>query len=1097
MKQEADFSRKQDLVVPTARLPPIPLSSTPSLSFLPATSSPHSSPLQTFALFPSLAATLDGDSRSRLAASLGDSLRCFARVRQASAGNMGAGAWVLALVWVCWAGRLSNGLEVSTDDHFDYKFDTSYIAMKKAASGINIPNPDMLVIYGLEAAGVYYAAMHGMSYLAYQKLSSNTTKMYAAVLKGECITLEPGDHGRCLTEQEFRVLMLKEARMSLQTAATLTTEAGVLARLQWFMENGVDDIVSIISTSAQNVIRDLFFTFVGPVQNLWFRIVKFQSILVNRYTSGTGATDKLVWTADAVASELTYTKALPCHSSTAIGTPGPLEYAVTWIFKMRKEVRDADKKEFDRVLEDLYAKLVAGETEDALEFANHFLSKSMDRLGPKVFSRYMEQPMHNEILRLSVPLPPNLEDTNPLGVPKSQYESEVSPTENMIHHYLDEAAEESVGRLLFDHFVSVMGDGVGVSRWRQGVNGGRLPLYSARIQQLGRRISRLLYCILVVGTMLIERCAFVVVAVVVVSLVCAAEQGRDEDSGSGNKTEGSTRKRRSYGDDLFSWNYEKVEVASRGWKAHDLREKLMPVVLKIGGTVYTSLSATLNVKSYVNAATKVATRTMNENEHFKPLCASGNLTGITPCTVGHVVLKALSLSTGVTGAITEAYVRTRLNSSIETFRIITDGVFMLITEAVSTELVMLGHFIKMAQNFGSTLAARYFKGPLTVKGTEKAFVKACDNLYAAGSDFFLMSRMVIEHTLGRVSKEINSTTADLAPQFLKYFKNITKRGITEEYTASPFPPLSYFWDMAALEYAVSVLTDMSVIANQTLNEAADESGEDTFVKKAYISNVAYAASAGLNDTAAHLKNDELKAALDSATNGLRMAVYAYHEAGHDIPNEQGPEALLDNLESFMESLRPSSEVGALVDVDKLRSASGVASAFGVADTMELSYRELFSFFVPTDLGHLVTMVTELSKVIPKAYNKYFVFRVMGAPRIVKRQAYSSDPSYDSKSNSAPGGAFAWAKLMSSLAPSGPPGLQGRKFKEMIKIVLKHGNVQFLYKMQEPAACEADPECRETFGRIATEIGKVMGVDIRPGSVMPLSAPIKGGKRTYG
>ncbi|XP_063861417.1 uncharacterized protein LOC135101414 [Scylla paramamosain] len=415
---------------------------------------------------------------------------------------MGAGAWVLALVWVCWAGRLSNGLEASTDDHFDYKFDTSYIAMKKAASGINIPNPDMLVIYGLEAAGVYYAAMHGMSYLAYQKLSSNTTKMYAEVLKGECITLEPGDHGKCLTEQEFRVLMLKEARMSLQTAATLTTEAGVLARLQWFMENGVDDIVSIISTSAQNVIRDLFFTFVGPVQNLWFRIVKFQSILVNRYTSGTGATDKLVWTADAVASEV-YTiigaiisKQYPVakfyysteervgqfcvmfqdHLKAVLnlptanihqGSPMPftnrywdaraLEYAVTWIFKMRKEVRDADKKEFDRVLEDLYAKLVAGETEDALEFANHFLSKSMDRLGPKVFSRYMEQPMHNEILRLSVPLPPNLEDTNPLGVPKSQYESEVSPTENMIHHYLDEAAEESVGRLLFDHFVSVMG----------------------------------------------------------------------------------------------------------------------------------------------------------------------------------------------------------------------------------------------------------------------------------------------------------------------------------------------------------------------------------------------------------------------------------------------------------------------------------------------------------------------------------------------------------------------------------------------------------------------------------------------------------------
>ncbi|XP_045134069.1 uncharacterized protein LOC123517727 [Portunus trituberculatus] len=595
--------------------------------------------------------------------------------------------------------------------------------------------------------------------------------------------------------------------------------------------------------------------------------------------------------------------------------------------------------------------------------------------------------------------------------------------------------------------------------------------------------------------MLIQRCALAMVCVAAISLVCVADQARGKDRVSRNTTEGSTRARRSYRDNVFSWNYEKVEVAARGWKAHDLRGKLMPVLLKIGGTVYTSASAALNVKSYVNAASKFATHTMNENKHFKPLCAFGNLTGITPCTVGHVVLNAFTLYTGVTGAITEAYVRTRLNSSIETFRIITDGVFMLITEAVSTELVMLGHFIKMAQNFGSALAARYFRGPLPVKGTEKAFVKACDSLYAAGSDFFLMSRMVIEHTLSRVNKEINSTIADLAPQFLKFFKNITKRGITEEYTTSPFPPLSYFWDMAALEYAVSVLTDMRVIANQTLNEVADEGGEDAF-KKAYISNVAYAASAGLNRTTAHLKNDELKAALVSATNGLRMAVYTYHEAGNDIPGEQGSEALIDNLESFVESLRLSSEEGALADLDKLRSVSGVASMFGVEDTMQLSYRELFSFFVPTDLDHLVTMVTELSKAISKGYNKQLGFLVSGEPRIVKRETYSSDSSYDYKPDTAPGGAFAWAKLMSILAPSGPPGLQGDKFKEVIKIILKHGNLQFLYKMQEPATCETDPECRETFIRIATEIGKVVGIDIRPG-VMPLSVHIKGGKRTYG
>ncbi|MPC37247.1 uncharacterized protein LOC123517668 [Portunus trituberculatus] len=416
---------------------------------------------------------------------------------------MGVSARMLALVWLCWAGRLCDGLEASTDDHFDYKFDSSYIAMKKAANGISILNPDMLVIYGLEAAGLYYAATHGLSYLAYQKLSSNTTKMYAAALNGKCITLEQGDHGKCLTERDFRVMMIKEARMALQDAATLITEAGVRARLQWFIENGVDDVVSILSTSAQNVIRDLFFTFIGPLQNLWIRIDKFQSILVDRYSSGTGGTDKLVWTTDGVASEVyaiigaiiskQYRVARFYYSTEervgqfcvmfrdhmeAVsnlpmanmhqGSPLPfidrywdaraLEYAVTWIFKMRKEVRDADKKEFEKVLADLYDKLVAGENEEALELANHFLSKSMDMLGPKVFSKYLEQPMHNEILRLSIPVPPNLEDTNPSGVPKSQHEFEVSLIENTIHQFLDETAEDSVGRLLFNHIVSVTGD---------------------------------------------------------------------------------------------------------------------------------------------------------------------------------------------------------------------------------------------------------------------------------------------------------------------------------------------------------------------------------------------------------------------------------------------------------------------------------------------------------------------------------------------------------------------------------------------------------------------------------------------------------------
>lgn len=418
-----------------------------------------------------------------------------------SAFSMGAGElMVVALVWLCWVCHCS-GLEVSSDDHV-YKFDNNYIAMKKAAGGINIPNPDMLAIYGLEIAGLYYAATHKMSYLAYEKLSSNTANMYAAVLNGECIKPQPGDHGRCLTERESRLLVVREVRMALQAAATLSTEAGVRARLQWFLEGGVDDIVSIISSSAVDVIRDLFSALVDPIKKLWFRFDKLKSILVNRYTFGTGSADKLVWTADMVTSEvyaiigaiiknqyrvaefyrstvdrvgefsvifqdhLAAVRNLP-KASMHRDSPIPfinrywdaraLEYAVTWIFKMRKEVRHADKEEFYKVLGDLYHKLVAGDTEEALELANHFLSKSMDMLGPKVFSNYLGQPFSNYVLGMSIPVPPNFEDMNPFGVWKSQYESEISATENLIHHYLDEAAEESLSRVLFDLLVSMVG----------------------------------------------------------------------------------------------------------------------------------------------------------------------------------------------------------------------------------------------------------------------------------------------------------------------------------------------------------------------------------------------------------------------------------------------------------------------------------------------------------------------------------------------------------------------------------------------------------------------------------------------------------------
>lgn len=604
-----------------------------------------------------------------------------------------------------------------------------------------------------------------------------------------------------------------------------------------------------------------------------------------------------------------------------------------------------------------------------------------------------------------------------------------------------------------------------------------------------------------------------VMAAMVAALVCAADrqqvaEGEPEGAAVPNfMPEGSTRERRSYRAHVFSWNYEKVEVAAQGWKTRDFRLKMIPILVKLFGTVYnTTTSAPLKARPYLNMVNKYVKRATGENEVFSQ-CDSEpvNTFGMSECNLNTAVLEIMSLSCSITGAITEAYVRTRLNSTTEKFKLITDGMFQLVTEAVSTELVMLGHFFRMAHQFGSVVVQRYFQSPLPVKGTEKDFVKACDNMYAALADFLLMSSMVSDHTRSGINSEMNST--GLAPEFLKYLEDMVGRGITPEYDNSPFPPLSYYWDMAALEYAVSILSDINVIANHTLSEAVEESGNDAFQDEAFISNVAYAASAGLNDTSDHLKRDGLKAALKSATDGLRMTVYAYSEAGLDIPREAGSVALLDNLESFLKTLKQT-----FVDVEMVKSISGVASVFGLNNnSIEVSYRELIDFFVPTDYDHLMTMVTQISSTVSKIHKNGFTLNMFRTTKgedvpdsdlskldllkmahIVKRNVPNLETS-----DSAPDisqqtqikhlkNCYVVNSHLSSETTA--PGVSRPTHSTQIKrcswsdvrplmnLMLRPGNLEFLLKVADPVVCGSDPKCQESYNKIANEIRAGLGTD---------------------
>lgn len=417
----------------------------------------------------------------------------------------GGGVWVAALLWIGVASSLCGAVKdplQETPDHMDYKFDSNYIAMKKAANSVNIPNPDVMVMHGVETAGFYYAVTHRLAGPLYRHLSKNASEVYVAVVNGMCMSPPSNSAATCLTEREARALLLKEARLALHSAAAMIAEAGVKARLQWFKENGVDDIVLIISANAQNLLRDVFAAVYAPAISLSKQIFKFRSILVERYLSGSGSADKMVAAADAVSSEVytiigaiiskqypifkfyhstqervdQYNVMFQDHLETVLSSPQlhmykdspypfisrywdarALEYAVTWLFRMRKEAQGSDIKEFDKVLMELYTKLEGGENEEALQYANHLLSKAMDRLGHKIVSKYLNQPpLQIAISGLPLPLPLYLQDLNPLGVPRSLRATETSSTEKFLQHYLDEVEEDSASKHLFEQLVSLM-----------------------------------------------------------------------------------------------------------------------------------------------------------------------------------------------------------------------------------------------------------------------------------------------------------------------------------------------------------------------------------------------------------------------------------------------------------------------------------------------------------------------------------------------------------------------------------------------------------------------------------------------------------------
>ncbi|XP_050738035.1 uncharacterized protein LOC127009222 isoform X1 [Eriocheir sinensis] len=357
----------------------------------------------------------------------------------------------------------------------------------------------------------------------------------------------------------------------------------------------------------------------------------------------------------------------------------------------------------------------------------------------------------------------------------------------------------------------------------------------------------------------------------------------------------------------FSTNYMNLVVAAKGWKDHSLREVVVPLVYK--ASVLSCFLETKNRSVVLETILGTPIGSIEDNKGFFDPCDKTNLkhAGLATCSVTKGLLHGVGVAAATAGHLSEAYVRTVLLADREVFKNFNNELFSVITESLSTNLVMLKHVFKMAVNFKDAVLARYFEGPFPVSGTETEFVKASDQLYAAIADMVLISKITAEHMKTALNIEKRTEFQKVAREFQDSYRYVVKRGIPEEYNNSPFPSLSYYWDMAALHYAVSLLSDIEGLAERTLQEHEDGT-EGLIIDMKSLSKAVTLVHDILTITSNKVKHDELQVALGLATGRIRLVVSHLEEAGVELMKDEGSETLSELFESLLDSIIPTRSV---------------------------------------------------------------------------------------------------------------------------------------------------------------------------------------------
>lgn len=426
----------------------------------------------------------------------------------------------------------------------------------------------------------------------------------------------------------------------------------------------------------------------------------------------------------------------------------------------------------------------------------------------------------------------------------------------------------------------------------------------------------------------------------------------------------------SHQDYIFNSLYSKVVKVTRGWMDRSLEDTVLSLYYK--SKFMASVFGT--VKSTVMKRMLGRPLASSKKSDFIDQCGKKfqKKTDLT-CKLAKGLLHVAGVAATTAGHLSEAYVRTVLFQDSVNLQLLNREIFRKLVKYLSLNLVMLKNVFKMAVNFKDAVSARYLKGNYPVPGTEQYFIQASDELYSAIAELDLIST-----TTGDSYMQFSALLAEpmtlVRREFSSNYKIVVMRGIPGEYKTSPFPPLSYYWDMATVQYVVSVLSEIESCAQLRLKKLKDGT-ESLLADKRPLVKVVNEVHEALTLTGVAVKKNSLQTALKAAGAGLLSVMIIREESGIELWEEEETVTLSDLLRSSLRNVIPQN----------LRL--GKDEQFSMGELPDL---------IPSSYNQLISIVNDSPTRIIKAATNFYIQEEETSSRFPSEKSDSSGSAGISK-----------------------------------------------------------------------------------------------------